>query len=326
MPKMTRSKFLHTAALGGMAGLFLPGSLQAWNGNGSAGDLIKGIGIQLFSLPKMLEADPKSTLKMLSDMGYSEIELYGPYPFSSESYKSYWKQLTPMLGFSGSGYFGLSQEAFRDVCRDFGLRIPSLHTDMDTLENHMGPLSEAANRIGATYVTLPSIPPDRRQDLEGYKKMADTFNRIGAEARRGGIRFAYHNHGYGLQAVDGIVPFDMMIGATDPDTVFLEMDIFWTTAAKADPAEYLRNYRNRYKMLHIKDMRELKYFAGDGGDPSQWIELFPYMASAGAGVLDLDTVLKAARESGVDHFFVEQDMVANPQLALRDSYNYLDSL
>ena len=129
-----------------------------------------------------------------------------------------------------------------------------------------------------------------------------------------------------LQATGGVVPFEVMIDATDPQTVFLEMDIFWTKAGRANPVEYLRKYRGRYRMMHLKDMKELQYFAGDGGDAGQWMALFPNMASAGAGVLDLDAIVSAALETGVEHFFVEQDMVANPETALKESLDYLKSL
>jgi sugar phosphate isomerase/epimerase len=75
--------------------------------------------------------------------------------------------------------------------------------------------------------------------------------------------------------------------------------------------------------LHLKDMKELKHFSGDGGDPSQWIELFPYMTSVGDGVLDIQGIVSQARQAGVEHFIVEQDMVANPEVALRRSADFL---
>lgn len=323
---MKREEFIQLSLLGAMgAGLF-PQALNAKSGIANPIDMLNHIGIQLFSLPKMLEADLEATLQWLSEMGYSEIELFGPYPFSAESNKASWEQLTPVLGFSGSGYFGRTDSDFLSLCDAFGLRIPSLHTDLDTLENHMGPLAEAARKMGATYVTLPAIPPERRQTLEDYRKMAASFNQIGEAAKNEGVRFAYHNHGYGLQPVDGVIPFEMMMDATDAETVFLEMDIFWTTAGKADPLGYLNKYKERYKLMHIKDMRELKYFAGDGGDPSQWMALFPLMETAGRGVLDLESIVKTAQDCGVEHFFVEQDLVAKPRVALKESYSYLDAL
>ena len=79
-------------------------------------------------------------------------------------------------------------------------------------------------------------------------------------------------------------------------------------------------------MIHVKQIEKKVRFSGDGGDPKQWIELFPYMTTAGNGVLDLKSILGKAKQSGVEHFFVEQDMVAEPEIALKKSYDYLASL
>jgi len=97
-------------------------------------------------------------------------------------------------------------------------------------------------------------------------------------------------------------------------------------AGGADPVQYLKDYPTRYKLLHLKDMKERRQFRGDGGDPSQWIELFPYMTSVGDGVLDIKGIVSQGRRSGVEYFFVEQDMVANPQVALKRSADYFLNL
>ena len=78
--------------------------------------------------------------------------------------------------------------------------------------------------------------------------------------------------------------------------------------------------------MHLKDMKEKVRFAGDGGNPAQWIELFPYMISAGQGVLDLPRIIDAGLKNGVKHFIVEQDMVKDPQIALKKSIDYLVSI
>ena len=78
--------------------------------------------------------------------------------------------------------------------------------------------------------------------------------------------------------------------------------------------------------MHLKAMSALNYFSGDGGDPNRWVELFPLMASAGSGVLDLEAILKASTDVGVEHFFVEQDMVSHPEEALKDNFEYLIDL
>ena len=323
---MERKEFLKTTALATASSMLVPELLRGHFTGRPLTNKLDHLGLSLFSVPMMLEKDLTGGLELLWEMGFRELELYGPYPFSSESNKEFWRQTTPMLGFEGSGYFGKPEDEFAALMKDIGFRVPSLHTDLDTLLERMHFLAPAARKLGATYLTLPSIPPDRRQSMDGYKKMADTFNKIGARAKEEGLRFAYHNHGYGLQPVSGIVPFELMMDATDPELVYLEMDIFWTTAGRINPIDYLKKYAGRYKMMHLKDMKELKFFPGDGGDPSEWIPLFPYMTTAGDGVLALEPLVEVALKTGVDHFFVEQDMVADPETALKRSYNYLKGL
>lgn len=285
--------------------------------------LLNNIGIQLFSVPKMLSEDFEGGLEMLSSIGFKEIELFGPYPFSDEKNIKQWAGAASMLGFSGSGYFGKSRDEVKSLMQKYGFKVPAMHTDMDTLNNKMPELAEAANSLGAKYVVLPSIPDEKRQNLDGYKRVADEFNKIGEKAKNHGIRFAYHNHGYGFHEMEGKIPMDIIFKETDPKLVYFEMDLFWTTAAGADPVKLLKEHKGRYKLMHIKDMTEEKQFSGDGGDASQWFVLFPYMASAGEGVLDLPNILSTAKKNGVDHFFVEQDMVREPEAALEKSFNYL---
>jgi sugar phosphate isomerase/epimerase len=282
------------------------------------------LGIQLFSIPKMLSEDFVGGIKMLSDMGYKELELFGPFPFSAESAKKGWEAAGKMLGFSGSGYYGKSAKEIKKILDDHGLSSPGTHTDLDTLEQNMSALGEAAGILGHKYVTLPAIPDTRRKNLDDYKRIADDFNKIGAEAKKNGVKFGYHNHGYGIKPLNGQIPLEIILKNTDPELVFFEMDIFWTTAGGADPVEMLTKYPNRYKMLHLKDMKEKRQFAGDGGSMGDWMPLFPLMASAGEGVLDLKQIVKKAKEIGVEHYFVEQDMVADPQVALKKSLIYLE--
>jgi len=284
---------------------------------------IKRLGAQLFSIPKLLEADFRKGIGALAAMGYREVELYGPYPFSAPEIRAQWRALAPQLGFSGSGFFGLTATDVRSVLHAHRMTAPSMHTDLITLQTNMGELSAAAHAVGATYVVLPAIPEDKRKSLDDFKAMADAFNVIGEQARREGIRFAYHNHGYGLQEMQGMIPLRLILERTDPGLVFFEMDIYWTTAGGASPVEYLQSYPHRYRMMHLKDMKRLVRFKGDGGEPAQWIELFPYMTSVGDGVLDIRAIVAQARKSSVERFFVEQDIASNPLVEMRRSADFL---
>jgi sugar phosphate isomerase/epimerase len=271
----------------------------------------------------MLEKDFRGGIAFVAGLGYSEVEFYGPYAFSAPESIARWKSITPQLGFSGSGFFGLSAQQVRSILNENHVAAPSMHTDLITLQQNMGALAEAAHVLGATYVVLPAIPEEKRVTLDDYKRMASTFNSIGAQARSHGLKFGYHNHGYGLHEMEGKIPLQIILQQTDPNLVFFEMDIYWTTAGGADPVQLLRENPTRYKMLHLKDMKELRHFKGNGGDPSQWIELFPYMTTVGDGVLDIKGIVAQAQKSGVEHLFVEQDMVADPGVALRRSADFL---
>jgi sugar phosphate isomerase/epimerase len=287
---------------------------------------VKKIGIQLFSLPKSLDKDFVGTVEMLSKMGYKELELFGPYPFSDTATIENWKRVSSRLGFSGSGYFGKTAQEVKKILDDNGLSSPAAHSDFDTLYKAMDKWGEAAQILGHKYVVLPSIPEDKRKTLDDYKRTAEAFNKIGENAKKVGLKFAYHNHGYGFKPLEGKIPFEVLIEATDSNLVFLEMDIFWTTAAGVNPLDYLQKYANRYKLLHLKDMKEIKTFANDGNTAQEWFALFPLLATLGEGVLDLKSIVKKGQEIGVEHFLVEQDLVVAPEVALKNSFNYMKKL
>ncbi len=286
----------------------------------------RNTGLQVWSVAKYLQEDLDGTLKMISQLGYRELELFGPYPFSTDKDKEGWKSITPMLRFSQSGYFGKSAKEFKALLDRYGLTTPAMHIGLDTLRNKLEETAEAAHILGQQYAGIASIPEGERQTLDDYKRISDDFNRIGEKAKSLGIRFYYHNHGYGLQPVDGVIPFDVVLERTDPGLVFFEMDLFWTTAGGADPIAYLDKNKGRFKLMHVKDMTKLMKFSGDGGNPQQWVELFPYITDAGLGVLDLKTILEHAQRSGVDHFIIENDVVTDPKKSLTQGIKFMSSV
>lgn len=284
------------------------------------------IGVGLFTIPTMLEKDFAGTMATLASIGYKEVETFGPYNWGAPSAQQRWDAITPHLAFKGSGYFGLTAPQVRKILDDNGLTSPAMHVDLDSLRTHLEPMSEAAAILGQRYVILPSIPFDERRSLDDYRRIADEFTQIGSRADKLGMRFAYHNHGYGHYPIDDVVPFDLLIGLTDPSVVDLEMDIYWTAAGGVDPIKLLERYPNRYKALHIKDMSKPVRFTGDGGDSSQWIALFDYVVDAGDGVLDLPNIVATAKRLGVQHFLIERDQTPTPIETLEKSYMYLAGL
>ena len=176
----TRRAFLkHVSVLAGC-----PARAKTDPGHDAGSPLIDRLGVGLFTVPTMVEKDFAGTMKLLASIGYKEIETFGPYPWSAQSAQDRWRVTSQSLAFKGSGYFGLAPAAVRRILDDHGLTSPSMHTDLDSLRTRLEPMAEAARVLGQRSVVLPSIPAAERQSLEGYRRMADTFNQIGARDRK----------------------------------------------------------------------------------------------------------------------------------------------
>ncbi|MCA1604287.1 MAG: sugar phosphate isomerase/epimerase, partial [Acidobacteria bacterium] len=50
--------------------------------------------------------------------------------------------------------------------------------------------------------------------------------------------------------------FDRLVADTKADLVDFELDIFWAYHGGADPAKLLLKYPQRFKLLHLKDMKK----------------------------------------------------------------------
>ena len=201
-----------------------------------------------------------------------------------------------------------------------------MHSDLETLRQRMPDIAAAAHVLGQRYVVLPSIPEEERRTLDDYRRMAGEFNQIGAAAVKEGIRFAYHNHGYGLSAMEGEVPFQLILERTDPALVDMQLDIYWNTAGGGDPLAYLADYPGRFRLMHIKDMVQRVPVPDDMNNPQAWMALFPHISDAGDGVLDLTAIIGQGLKSGVQHFLLERDLAPNPVETLQHSYQHLAGL
>jgi sugar phosphate isomerase/epimerase len=285
------------------------------------------LGVGLFTLPKSLSADFDATLAMVAGLGYREVEFFGPYSFGAPAALEGWKGAAASIGIppDASGFFGHTARQVRTSLDRAGLVSPSTHVDFETLRDHLDQLGEAAHEVGWKYVGIPSIPEERRRTLDDYRRMADALNEIGARAKPMGFKVLYHNHGYGFTPLEGQIPTRVVFDRLDPSVVALEMDVFWTVAAGADPVELLDAYPRLYRLMHVKDMtRQVRFTRG--GDMQDIMSLFPAMTTAGAGVLDLPRILGHAQRNGVEHFYVEQDLAADPPAQLGASIRALRAM
>ena len=313
-----RRQFLKTSAAT-LAGLSLSQSIL--------GEVLKKsgkIGIQLFSIPGMVAEDFKGTMKRLADIGYKEIEFFGPYEFSAAETIEGWKPVAAQLGIKANALYGYSPAEAKKILKDLGLTSPSAHLDLITMRKNMSAAMDGLSELGVKYAIIPAIAnPEERSD---FSKLADEFNTFGEQMAKYGITFVYHNHGYEHAPKGGKVLMDVLLTETDAKKVKFELDIFWMTAAGASPVEYLNKYPGRFKLLHLKDASEPIRFSGDGGTSDQWFAIFSKMADPGTGVLDIPAIIDAATKSGAEHFYLERDLTPEPEKTLTGSFAYLSKL
>ncbi|SHG54700.1 sugar phosphate isomerase/epimerase family protein [Flagellimonas flava] len=280
------------------------------------------LGVQLFTIPKLVDQDFKGTLELISKLGYKEVEFFGPYPFSAQEAIDGWNEFKPMLGLENDAFYGHTIEETAQILKDLGLTVPSMHTDFISLRKELDRMLDEVSKLNTKYLVLPAIQ-EEKDTLDDYKRFAEEFNGFGEKMAKYGIQFVYHNHGYEHTERDGEIPMHYLLNNTHEDHVKFELDIFWMQAAGADPIQFLKEYPTRYKMLHLKDASQEFRFTGDGSSPDQWMAGFPLMTDPGDGVYDIKGIIDQAKTSGVEHYYLERDIAPNPKETLRNSYDNL---
>jgi sugar phosphate isomerase/epimerase len=137
------------------------------------------------------------------------------------------------------------------------------------------------------------------------------LNRIGETCKKHGLILCWHNHNKEFSPMEEGLPFDYMMSHTDINHVKCEMDIYWVKKGGADPVKMLQKYKDRYPILHIKDMA-----SGPEMD----------FACPGSGIIDFPSVFSEAASQGIEHYFVERDNVVDGMECLRSSATYLKNI
>lgn len=273
------------------------------NASQARGPLGKPIGLQLYTVREAAAKDLPGVLKVIADIGYSEIELAGQ-PKQSAA-------------------------RMRKLLTDCGLAVPSMHTNMRELQADPERRIEYAQALGIQYLvcsfpwtadsrSFPNGSMASAMTLDDWKWNAEQLNRVGELARQAGVRCGYHNHNMEFRSYDGVVAFDELLRWTDPALVTIELDVAWVVTAGHDPATYLRKHADRISLLHVKDVRK---------DLQVTQELRAQTTEVGSGQIDWKALFAAASAEHIRHYFVEQEnFEGSPLAAVKTSFDYLRRL
>jgi sugar phosphate isomerase/epimerase len=272
------------------------GSLAAGLAALGSAKQVARLGVQLYTTRTVLPQHPLETLQAIEAIGYQEIETGGA-PL---------EVIWPALG----------KTKLKGVSAHLDSRLVTQGPEAD-LDRTLADLKQK----GFTFAVYPYLPPNERGGVEAIKKLAASLNRAAEKARAAGLRFAYHNHAFEFEPVNSDPLVHTLIAETDPKLVGFEVDCFWVSVAGHNPAQIITHLSGRVPLLHLKDKA--------AETPVRYNESVPKATfqEVGHGVIDWPAVLKAADQSGVEHYFVEQDQTpGDPVASLRQSFQYLNKL
>ena len=241
----------------------------------------KDIGLQLYSIRQLIGSAEKfaenqeKVLADLAKMGYTTVET---------------------ANYGDGKLYGMAPEDFKACVEKAGLKALSTHTTRGLSKEELQ--AGAANgetmkwwdeciaahkAAGMEYVVTPSQPtPETIKDLQTW---CNYHNAIGKKCAEAGLKYGYHNHSHEFKKVEDQVMLDYMLEKTDPQYVFFEMDVYWTVMGKASPVAYFKKYPGRFKLLHIKDHKEIGQ----------------------SGMVGFDAIFNNAEIAGVEHIIVEAE-------------------
>ena len=231
----------------------------------------KGIAIQLYTVREPAKKDLDGTLKKLHAMGWENVQ---------------W-----------SGMPDLPADKIRAALDAAQLKAISAHVKVEPFEKDFEANLHFWKTVGVDHLAVGTMMNDCRANLEAWLRGAKRLAALGAKLRAEGIRFAYHNHNmeFGKFPADPRRKIDILYESTSANDLKAEFDVAWVFAGGANPADYLRKYKGRSPVIHVKDLMSLK----KGGK----VQFTPL----GQGVQNWKEIFAAAHESGVEWYAYEQD-------------------
>jgi sugar phosphate isomerase/epimerase len=190
------------------------------------------------------------------------------------------------MGFVGvetAGLHGIAPAAFARQLEDLGLAMINAFVGLPRDGVFPHEVLDSAAAAGAPRLVVNAWAEDF-STTEAIDQLATSFNLAARQARTAGLALGYHNHFWEFLPSDA-APNPMAVFASQLEDWFFELDIYWLTAATADPPAALSGLLDHIELVHVKD--------GPCTLPSpDWTRLDP-MTPAGTGRVDVAGLLKA---------------------------------
>ena len=213
---------------------------------------LERVGLQLYTVRDLMQTNVPATLEQVARVGYKEVEF--------------------------AGYFGTPPVRLRRWLDDLGLTAPAAHVSL--LDGDLNRMLDEAAELGHGYLIQASLPLVQQRSLDAFRRAAASLNRAGEEARSRGVAVGYNNHDFEFRPSGGIIPYDVLLAETDPELVWMEVDVYWMAKADRDPVRYFAAHPPAVPPVPSQGHRPAREHHGCGPGPDRFLGHPP---SAGPG-------------------------------------------
>ena len=254
------------------------------------------IGVQMMMLKdKVEELGAYETMRKLHELGYGAVEV-SQIPMTEENVAE------------------LSRAS-----KDFDIEIAAISAGLDpmlpgapgeTLSNDFDKIVSDCKKLDCNFIRMGMLPLTVMGDKDKIMEFISRAEDMAVKLAEQGIELYYHTHHIEFQKYDGEYLLDMIKNNTTK--LGFELDVHWIQRAGVNPVEFIKEYKGRIALLHLKDYRigQLDINEDDLKDMGKFFEKFTNLiefAEVGEGNLDIKAIIEAGLESGAQYFLIEQD-------------------
>jgi len=244
------------------------------------------VGLQLFTVRNEMAKSVSETLKAVKDAGYDYVE--------------------------PAGLFGLSGEEFKAELDRAGLVAVSAHVPLAEMLANPDEAIKTYKTLGCKYFAVPYLGVGERYGDEGFDAILAGIEKFGKLCHENGLTLVYHNHDFEFEkTADGRYVLDYMYDSVKPEYLQAELDTCWVNIGGEDPASYIRKYKGRCPVVHLKDFvggktDNMYELIGTDQAKAEKSEEFAFRP-VGHGVQDFPEILASSIEADAEYVIVEQD-------------------
>lgn len=245
------------------------------------------IGAQYYTIRDYCQtiADFDESCKKVAEIGYKSVQL------------------------SGIGNF--TADEIKPILDKYGLKVVCTHRAPQNYLEHLEEEIKFHKALDCKICGLGSMP-GFCGSVETVEKFVNDFKPVVRRLQEEDLIFAYHNHAFEFEKIDGKFVFDIICEKMAADNFKSILDVYWLSYAGINPSKFIKEHKDNIGCVHFKDLKI--------------VENTHKYGEIGEGNLDWDDIIESCEAVGVTDALVEQDsdwLGDNPFESLKISYDFL---